>query len=79
MADPKYTADADYSAAEMVALTREAIARVIKLGVSYTVSGQTITRADLPTLRKELEHWTRAANQAAGNQSTNLARLRRGV
>jgi sialic acid synthase SpsE len=75
MADAKVTADATYTAQEMVDLIREAIAKVIKYGTSYTTDGDTITRADLPNLQKQLDYWTAAAKGKPGI-ATNLVRLK---
>lgn len=75
MADAKVTADATYSAQEIVDLTREAIAKVTKFGVSYTSDGDTVTRADLPNLQKQLEYWERQLKNSPGI-ATNLVRLK---
>jgi hypothetical protein len=65
--------------AELLAFTRAAIAQVTLHGVMYTTSGRSLTRADLPSLHKQLVMFEARVNAGAGNNGINLASIRRPV
>lgn len=64
---------------ELLDFTRAAIAQVTLHGQMYTTSGRTLTRADLPTLHKQLEMFEARVNAGNGGLSTakTVANLRR--
>lgn len=62
---------------EILDFTRAAIAQITLHGQAYTISGREMTRADLPTLHKQMEIFEARVNAAAGSSRENLARFRR--
>jgi hypothetical protein len=64
---------------EILDFTRAAIAQVTLHGQAYTTSGRSLTRADLPTLHKQMEIFETRVNAAAGSSrdKQNLVRLGR--
>ena len=64
---------------ELLDFTRAAIAQITLHGQAYTTSGRSLTRADLPTLHKQLDMFEARVNAAAGSSRSkeNLVRLGR--
>ena len=64
---------------ELLDFTRAAIAQITLHGQAYTTSGRSLTRADLPTLHKQLDMFEARVNAAAGSSRNkeNLVRLGR--
>ena len=64
---------------ELLDFTRAAIAQITLHGQAYTTSGRSLTRADLPTLHKQLDIVEARVNAAAGSSRSkeNLVRLGR--
>lgn len=63
--------------AELLEFTRAAIAQITLHGQAYTVRGKTLTRADLPELREQLQWLESRINADAGESKTNFARRQR--
>lgn len=68
--------------AELLEFTRAAIARITMLGQHRTADGRTLTEANLPDLRKQVE-WLEArvngATSGSAANKTNYARRKRPV
>lgn len=65
--------------AEIVTFTRAAIVQITMHGQAYSIDGRQLTRADLPSLHKQLQFFesrVNASNSTTGNKS-NLARFQR--
>jgi hypothetical protein len=62
---------------ELLEFTRAAIAQITLHGQAYTVRGKQLTRADLPSLREQLEWLEDRLATPADLVKTNFARRRR--
>lgn len=63
--------------AELLEFTRAAIAQITLHGKAYTVRGKTLTRADLPDLRKQVEWLEARINADSGASKSNIASRQR--
>lgn len=72
----KYVAQFEYTDAELLALFREALARVSVSGQSYQIAGRIFTAANLPEIRKQVE-WLESRVNATSGPAENIARLKR--
>lgn len=74
----KYEAANTYTDAELLALYREAAARVSVSGQSYKLGTKEFTAADLPEIRRMIDWLDQRVNAAAGQgMAHNVARLKR--
>lgn len=65
---------------ELLDFTRAAIAQITLQGQAYTISGRTLTRADLKTLRDQEQYYEtkiNAASAATSRNKSNQARIGR--
>lgn len=72
----KYEAEHEYTDAELLALYREALARIPVSGQGYTIAGRTFTMADLQHVREMVE-WLEVRISSASGPARNYARLNR--
>lgn len=63
--------------AELLVYTRAAIVKILTDGQAYSINGRSLTRADLPELRKQVEWLEARVDADAGTSTKNLAKLRR--
>ena len=73
----KFKAAASYSDAELLALYREAEARIVATGQSYSLEGRTLTRANLPDIQERIRELEAKINKASRGAATNYARFKR--
>ena len=74
----KLTADFDYSDAELLALFREAFAKITVTGGSYKFGDREFTSHDLPEIRKTIAWLEQRVNAAAsGPIAINKLQLKR--
>lgn len=63
--------------AEILVYVRAAIVQILTQGQAYAINGRSLTRADLPELRKQVEWLEARVDADAGTSKKNLAKLRR--
>lgn len=71
-----YSTSNTYTDAELLALYREALARISVSGQSYVINGRTFTMASLKEIREQIV-WLEGRLAAADGPATNVAQLRR--
>jgi hypothetical protein len=81
MSDPKYTPRATYTDAELLALFREAYARIATSGESYTIGSRSYSSANLTEIRDQIQ-WLEqrvagALTDATAGPTHTLVRPRR--
>lgn len=72
----KYEAEYTYTDSELLALYREAMARISVSGQSYEIGDRVFTAADLPAVRQQIEWLESRVNSASGSVD-NLVNFRR--
>lgn len=63
--------------AEILVYVRAAIVKILTDGQAYTINGRSLTRADLPELRKQVDWLEARVDADAGTSTRNLAKLKR--
>lgn len=63
-----------YTDQEILDLARQNLADVLAGGVSRSIRGMTLTRADLPEIRATIREYQRRVNAATGKQTFTQTR-----